>query len=74
MAIQNVLEVLSAAGKIGAAAIFVYGGQMQKLLDRGHSLAVVVGLHEEFLMHLWRQDSFNLAYHFGEISFSVPLC
>ncbi len=61
MAVQNVLEVLSAAGKLGVAVTFAYRDQVQRLLDRGHSLAVVVGLHEEFLMHLCRQDSFDLA-------------
>ncbi len=47
---QNVLEVLSVAGKLcdGAVAGFTYRAQIQKLLDHGHSLDTVVVVHEEF--------------------------
>ncbi len=47
VAIQNVLKILSAAGKLGsgvAASCFNYRGQIQKLLDQGHSLDAVVGV------------------------------
>ncbi len=54
LTVQNVLEVLSAAGKLcdSTVAGFAYRAQIQKLLDHGHSLDTVVGAHEEFLMHL----------------------
>ncbi len=63
LAVQNVLEVLSAAGKLGDGAMagFAYRAQIQKLLDHGHSLDMVVGVHEEFLMHLRKHDSFDIA-------------
>ncbi len=56
--VQNVLEVLLAAGKLcdGVMASFAYRTQVQKLLDRGHSLDMVVRVHEEFLMHLCKHD------------------
>ncbi len=38
-----------------------YRVQIQKLLDQGHSLDMVVGVHEEFLMHLCKHDSFDVA-------------
>ncbi len=62
--IQNVLEVVSAAGKLGngaAASCFNYRGQIQKLLDQGHSLDAVAGVHEEFIMHLWKHNSLDVA-------------
>ncbi len=48
LAVQNVLEVLSAAGKLcdGAMAGVAYRAQIQKLLERGHSLDTVVRVHE----------------------------
>ncbi len=60
---QNVLEVLLAVGKLcdGAIAGFTYRAQIQKLLDRGHSLDTLVRVHEEFLMHLRKPNSFNIA-------------
>ncbi len=64
MAVQNVLQVPSAAGKLGSGATvscFNYRGQIQKLLDRGYSLDAVVGVHEEFIMHLQKHDSFDVA-------------
>ncbi len=61
--VQNVLKVLSAAGKLcnGTMAGLAYRTQIQKLLNRGHSLDTVVGVHEEFLMHLHKHNSFNIA-------------
>ncbi len=63
LAVQNILEVLSAVGKLcdGAVVDFAYWTQIQKLLDCGHSLDTVVGVHEEFLMHLRKHDSFDVA-------------
>ncbi len=63
LAVQNVLEVLAAAVKLsdGAVAGFAYRTQIQKLLDRRHSLDTVVGVHEEFLRHLCKHDSFDIA-------------
>ncbi len=62
LAVQNVMEVLSVAGKLGDGAVagFTYRTQIQKLLDQGHSLDMVVGVHEEFLMHLRKHDSFDV--------------
>ncbi len=52
-----------AAGKLGDGAVagFTYRTHIQKLLDRGHSVDTVVRVHEEFLMHLHKHDSFNVA-------------
>ncbi len=62
LALQNALEALTAARKLGDAVVgFAYRAQIQMLLDRGHSLDTVVGLHEEFLMHLRKHDSFDIA-------------
>ncbi len=63
LAVQNVLEVLPAAGKLddGAVAGFTHRTQIQKLLDHGHSLDTAVGVHEEFMMHLHKHDSFTTA-------------
>ncbi len=49
LAVQNVLEVLSAAGKLGDGTMagFAYRAQIQKLLDQGHSLDMVVRVHED---------------------------
>ncbi len=73
MAVLNVLKVLSAAGKLGnsaAAGCVNYRGQIQKLLDQGHSLDVVVGVHREFVMHLRKHDSFDVA---GDSVLGKPL-
>ncbi len=70
MALQNVLEVLSAAGKLGSgatASCFNYRGQIQKLLDQGYSLDAVVGVHEEFVMYLRR-------FGLGEVPLPIDLC
>ncbi len=58
LAMQNVLEVLLAMGKLcdGAVVGFTYRTQIQKLLDHGHSLDMVVGVHEELLMHLCKHE------------------
>ncbi len=63
LAVQNVSEVLSAAGKLGGGAVAgsAYRTQIQKHLDHGHSLDSVVGVHEEFLMHLRKHDLFDIA-------------
>ncbi len=64
VAVQNVLEVLSVAYKLGngaTASCLNYRGQVQQLLNRGHSLDAVVGVHEEFIMHLRKHDSFDVA-------------
>ncbi len=64
VAVQNVLKVLSAAGKLGSGATmscFNYRVQIQKLFDRGHSLDAVVGVHKEFIMHLQKHNSFDVA-------------
>ncbi len=62
LAVQNVLEVLSVAGKLGDGAVvgFAYRTQIQKLLDWGHSLDTVVGMHKEFLIHLCKHNSFDV--------------
>ncbi len=59
---QNVLEVLSATGKLcdGTVAGFAYQARIQKHLRRGYSLDMVVGVHEEFLMDLRKHDSFDI--------------
>ncbi len=50
LTVQNVLEVLSSVVKLcdGAVAGFAYWAQIQKLLDRGHSLNTVVGCTMSF--------------------------
>ncbi len=47
----------------GAMVDFAYRAQVQKLLDRGHSLSLdtMVGVHEEFLMHLCKHYLFDIA-------------
>ncbi len=45
------------------------------LLDRGHSLDTIVGVHGELLMHLCKHDSFNAAGDTaGQVAVPVHLC
>ncbi len=78
LAVQNVLEVLSAAGKLGDGAVagISHRSRIQKLLNRRHSLDTVVGVHEEFLMHLCKHALFDVTRDtvLGKSLFQSPLC